>query len=111
MRRKTMRQRVQRKLKRVKAELRHRLHDPVPEVGRWLGAVVRGHVAYYGVPDNSQCIRRFRERIIWLWFRSLLRRSHKSRLDWSRMRRIADAWLPFAQIRHPYPEQRLCVIT
>ena len=25
-----------------------RLHAPVPEVGRWLGAVLRGHFNYYG---------------------------------------------------------------
>lgn len=111
VRRKTMRSRVRMKLKAVKARLRFRLHDPVPEVGRWLAAVVRGHVNYYGVPDNSQCIRQFRMKIGWLWFRSLRRRSNKSTLDWNRMERLMNTWIPFAHIQHPYPEQRLCVIT
>jgi len=68
-------------------------------------------VNYYGVPDNSLSILRFRERIGWLWLRLLRRRSHKSRLDWQRMRHLMDTWIPFAQIQHPYPEQRLCVRT
>src|ERR1700719_438301 len=52
VRRLTMRQRLQAKLREVKAQLRRRLHDPVPEVGKWLGAVVTGHNRYYGVPLN-----------------------------------------------------------
>ncbi len=48
--RQTMRKRLQAKLTDVKYELRRRLHDPVPEVGKWLASVVRGHVSYYGVP-------------------------------------------------------------
>ena len=36
----------------MKAELRRRLHDPVPEVGKWLRSVFSGHIHYYGVPMN-----------------------------------------------------------
>jgi len=50
--RQTMRKRMRGKLKEVKTELRRRLHHPVPEVGKWLASVVRGHFRYYGVPDN-----------------------------------------------------------
>jgi hypothetical protein len=39
----TVGQRMRAKLKEVSEELRHRWHAPIPEVGRWLGAVVRGH--------------------------------------------------------------------
>src|SRR5262249_37767672 len=42
--RQTIRKRMQAKLKEVKAELRRRMHDPVPEQGQWLAAVVRGHI-------------------------------------------------------------------
>ena len=38
--RQTIRKRLQAKLSEVKAELRRRLHDPIPAVGTWLRAVV-----------------------------------------------------------------------
>ena len=43
---------MQAKLRKVKTELRSRRHLPIPEQVRWLGSVVRGHIAYYAVPDN-----------------------------------------------------------
>src|SRR5262249_48333151 len=46
--RQTIRKRMQAKLQVVKAELRRRMHDPIPEVGEWLKAVVGGHIRYYG---------------------------------------------------------------
>jgi group II intron reverse transcriptase/maturase len=109
--RQTMRKRMQAKLKQVKIELRRRLHDPVPEVGRWLRSVVGGHARYYGVPMNSPAINLFRFQIGRLWYRTLRRRSQKTRLNWERMRRLIDRWLPPARICHPYPLRRLGVIT
>src|SRR3984893_17931758 len=50
--RQTIRTRMQAKLSEVKDELRRRMHDPIPEVGQWLRAVVGGHIRYYGVPIN-----------------------------------------------------------
>ena len=104
-----MKKRLRAKVKAVKTELRIRLHDPVPEVGRWLASVVRGHAQYYGVPRNSRAINLFRHQVIGLWYRSLRRRSHKTRLTWRRMYRLARRWIPYVRISHPYPEQRLCV--
>ena len=92
--RQTMGERLQANLGQVKAELRGRLHDPVPEVGRWLRSVVGGHLRYYGVPMNSPALALFRYRVAWLWYRSLRRRSQKTRLTWERMRRLIERWLP-----------------
>src|SRR6266581_513775 len=50
--RQTIRKRLQAKLSEVKAELKRRMHDPIPEVGQWLRSVVGGHIRYYGVPTN-----------------------------------------------------------
>ena len=50
LRRHTMRKRLRAKLHEVKTEVQRRRHLPIPEQGRWLGAVVRGHANYYGVP-------------------------------------------------------------
>jgi len=109
--RQTIRARFRAKLKQVKIELRKRLHDTVPDVGKWLHSVVRGHCQYYGVPTNRRALIRFRFEVGGLWYRSLRRRSQMSRLTWKRMRRFIDRWLPPARICHPYPLRRLGVIT
>jgi len=111
VRRQTIRKRLQAKLSEVKAELRRRMHDPIPEVGRWLSTVVRGHTRYYGVPTNSHALSLFRFQVGWLWHRALSRRSQNGRVRWDRMERLIAHWLPPARICHPYPLQRLGVIT
>jgi hypothetical protein len=71
--RQTMRKRLQAKLGEVKAELRRRMHDRVPAVGKWLRAVVEGHIRYYGVPTNYQALALFRKPVERLWRRALSR--------------------------------------
>jgi len=73
--------------------------------------VLRGHYNYYGVPGNGRAMNAFRYHVGRLWFRTLCRRSQKTRINWERMKRIIKKWLPYPKIRHPYPEQRLCVFT
>jgi RNA-directed DNA polymerase len=109
--RQTIRKRLQAKLGEVKAELRRRMHDPIPQVGKWLSSVVGGHIRYYGVPMNYPALSRFRFQVGWLWHRALSRRSQNGRIRWDRMRRLIDRWLPSARICHPYPLRRLGVIT
>jgi group II intron reverse transcriptase/maturase len=109
--RQTMRKRLQAKLGEVKTELRRRQHAPIPEQGRWLGAVVRGHTAYYGVPMNAPALHLFRFQVGRLWHRALCRRSQKGRVRWERMRRLIQLWLPPARVCHPYPLRRRGVIT
>jgi RNA-directed DNA polymerase len=111
VRRQTIRKRLQAKLNAVKAELRRRMHDPIPAVGTWLRSVVGGHVRYYGVPTNSQALHIFRFQVGRLWHRTLSRRSQNGRVSWDRMRRLMDRWLPPARVCHPYPLRRLGVIT
>lgn len=109
--RKTMRKRVAAKLREVKDRLRQRLHDSIPDQGRYLRSVVAGHCRYYGVPFNGPQITAFRHAVGWLWCRSLRRRSQRHRMPWDRMRRYIDHWLPSARVCHPYPSQRLLVTT
>ena len=111
VRRQTIRKRLQAKLGEVKAELRRRMHDPIPMVGQWLRSVVGGHLRYYGVPTNSPALRMFRSRVGWLWHRALSRRSQNGHIRWDRMKRLIARWLPPARIYHPYPLRRLGVIT
>lgn len=94
------------KLSEVKAELKRRRHLPVPEQGQWLASVVRGHLAYYAVPDNIDAVRAFRDQAAKHWHRALRRRSQRSRLTWERMNRLVVRWLPRARIMHPWPDDR-----
>src|ERR1700756_3692796 len=107
--RQTMRKRLQAKLNTVKAELRRRMHAPIPAVGKWLQAVVRGHIRYYGVPQNHNALWIFRFQVGRLWHRALSRRSQKGRVLWDRMRRLITHWLPMPTICHPYPLRRMGV--
>jgi group II intron reverse transcriptase/maturase len=107
----TIRKRQRAKLNEIKRELRRRLHIPIPEVGRWLRTVLRGHYNYYGVPNNGRAINAFRFYVARLWFSSLRRRSQRTRINWARMGRLAKRWLPYPKIQHPYPGQRLHVFT
>ena len=94
--RQTIRKRLQAKLNEVKAELQRRMHEPVPELGKWLRAVVRGHIRYYGVPMNQPALAMFRFQVGWLWHRALSRRSQNGRVLWDRMRRLIDSLAAFA---------------
>jgi len=107
--RKTRRDRMQAKLKEVKQELRKRMHQPIPEQGRWLAQVVRGYFAYHAVPTNRASISAFRRYVIRLWHRTLRRRSQKDRFPWERMPRLADDWLPQPRNFHPWPQVRFAV--
>jgi hypothetical protein len=109
--RQTMRQRWQAKLKAVEADLRRRLHAPLPVVGAHLRAVVRGHFQYFGVPMNTPALTAFRFALLRVWRRVLARRSQTGRIHWSRLLRLARTWLPPVRVVHPYPLVRFAGIT
>src|SRR5215831_2176946 len=109
--RQTIRKRLQTKLNAVRAELERRMHEPIPEQGKWLQAVVRGHIRYYGVPKNQPALFLFRFQVGRLWHRALSRRSQNGRVLWDRMRRLITRWLPLPTVCHPYPLRRMGVIT
>ena len=106
LKRVTSKKRMSAKLSEVKTELMRRRHLPIPEQGRWLASVVRGHCNYYAVPSNSDAIIAFRTQATRHWCHALRRRSQRHRLDWERMSRLAYRWLPSAHVIHPYPEVR-----
>ncbi|MGH8566393.1 MAG: group II intron reverse transcriptase/maturase, partial [Gammaproteobacteria bacterium] len=102
----TISKRMRAKLQEVKEELKRRRHRPVPEQGQWLASVVRGHLAYYAVPDNIDAVAAFRDQAAKHWYRALRRRSQRNRLDWKRMNRLVVRWLPRVRIMHPWPDER-----
>lgn len=107
LQRKTMRKRLQAKLKELKREFRRRLQDPLKEQGKWLHSVLLGHYRYYGVPLNSQAIASMAHRVQRQWLQALRRRSQKAgRLRWDRFKRITAKWIPAPRICHPFPDAR-----
>ena len=111
LKRVTQKKRMRAKLREVKAEMRRRMHLPVPDQGRWLRSVLQGHFNYYAVPDNSEALFAFRRQAVRHWRRSLWRRSQRAYVTWRRMDRIAARWLPPPRILHPWPEARFAATT
>lgn len=110
VRRKTTGKRLREKIKDVRETLIRNRHRTVAEQGRWLRRVVQGHFNYYAVPGNRKALDTFCTQIRHAWLRALRRRSHKGRnLTWQRIQGWLEKWLPKAHVRHPYPNQRLCV--
>jgi hypothetical protein len=107
--RKTRGDRMRATLQEIKVQLRSRMHDAIPDQGRWLKAVVTGFFAYHAVPTNTRALHAFRYHVTDLWRRTLRRRSQKDGLTWDRMARLAAEWLPPPRVLHPWPEQRFAV--
>jgi group II intron reverse transcriptase/maturase len=107
----TIAKRMRAKLREVNDQLKARRHQPIPEQGRWLANVVRGHMAYYAVPGNTDAVSGFRFRVTQHWHRALGRRSQRGRIAWVRMNRLATRWLPPIRVMHPFPAERLAVRT
>ena len=109
LKRRSRSDRMKAKLKDVSNELRHRMHQSIPEQGKWLKQVITGYFAYHAVPTNSAALVTFRDQIIARWRWVLHRRSQKSALTWTRMTKLANDWLPKPLILHPWPNQRFAV--
>jgi group II intron reverse transcriptase/maturase len=106
VKRQTIRKRLSAKLQALKAELRHRWHTPVPQLGQWLRSVVQGWLNYHAVPGNMDRLNAFRSQVLRLWYRALRRRSQRRPLTWARFLRLVRRWLPSARILHPHPNVR-----
>jgi group II intron reverse transcriptase/maturase len=109
IKRKTRADRMRAKLQEIKQEMRRRMHQPIPEQGKWLGQVVRGYFNYHAVPTNGRALEVFRHHVTDLWRRTLRRRSQKDRMTWARMTQLVDDWLPKSIILHPWPSDRFAV--
>jgi RNA-directed DNA polymerase len=109
LKRKSRRDRMRAKLSETKEELWRRMHQTIPEQGRWLAQVVRGYFAYHAVPTNYEALSALYHHVKRLWLRTLRRRSQKDKFPWQRMARLAHDFLPKPQILHPWPNARFAV--
>jgi group II intron reverse transcriptase/maturase len=107
----TSRKKLIAKLADLRKKIRLRTFKSRKEVGKWLAKVVLGHYQYYGVPGNFVAMAAFRARVTEAWYRALRRLSQRTRMTWTRMRKLADHWLPRPTITHPHPEKRFAVNT
>jgi RNA-directed DNA polymerase len=111
LKRRTMAKRMRAKLHEVRLELLRRRHQPIPEQGAWLGAVVRGYFAYHAVPTNIDRLESFRTEVTRTWLRALRRRGQRDRTTWARMHDLANRWIPRPRVLHPWPQKRFDVRT
>jgi RNA-directed DNA polymerase len=109
IKRKTRRDRMRAKLKMIKEEMWRRMHQPIPEQGKWLGRVVSGYFDYHAVPTNGRALAVFGHHVTDLWRHTLRRRSQKDRITWAQMTQLVNAWLPKPIILHPWPSARFAV--
>jgi hypothetical protein len=83
VKRKTVAKQMRAKLVEVNTLLKQRRHQPIPEQAQWLASVVRGHLAYYAVPGNTDAVAAFRTQVTRRWFKALRRRSQRTRINWT----------------------------
>ena len=109
IKRKSRRDRMRVKLQAIKQEMRRRMHQPIPEQGKWLKQVVTGYFNYHAVPTNGPTLTAFYFHVTNLWQRALRQRSQKDWTTRERIARLANDWLPRPQILHPWPDARFAV--
>jgi hypothetical protein len=73
-------------------------------------AVVLSGRQHARIPGNWEAIGAFRTQVARMWYKTLRRRSQRTRITWDRMTKIVHTWLPRARILHPWPEQRCAAI-
>jgi group II intron reverse transcriptase/maturase len=105
----TRRDRMRATLRSIKERLYRRLHDPIPEIGRWLRSIVRGYFAYHAIPTNIAALSAFRYHLIGIWRKTLRRRSQRDGSTWARAFGLGARWLPEPRITHPWPSERFAV--
>ena len=110
LKRKTTAKKLRQRLWEVRKELKKQLHAPINQTGLWLKSVVQGFGLYFGVPGNSQALRRYRDQVVKTWCRILRRRSQKGRaLTWQRFNQIIDKYIPHIRICQPFPDARFAI--
>jgi group II intron reverse transcriptase/maturase len=110
VKRKTVGKRMRAKLLELKQQLCNRMHDPIALTGKWLKSIVQGYFNYHAIPGNTDSLHAFRNRLVRLWRTMLIHRSQRHHLNWTRMQRLADQWIPKPRVLHPYPRVRFDAI-
>jgi group II intron reverse transcriptase/maturase len=100
--RKTSAKKFRAKLVAVKEWLQRVRTKPTRWIWNRVGAILRGHFAYYGVSGNSESLRCFALEVKKLLFKWLNRRGKRRALDWDKFQRMLK--------RYPLPRPRITVM-
>ena len=107
----TVKKRMRATLRAIRMTLMERCHEPIHELGLWLGRVVRGYLNYFSVPGNLRRMAGFVSEVRRAWLFALRRRSHRNKMPWSRFGKISKRYLPPVRVVHSYPSARFRVNT
>lgn len=107
--RRTMRERMRIKLKKVREALKRMRHEALPKQAKWVRSVLLGYYAYYGVQTNMRKVKAFRTQVIRAWIVALRRRGQKHPIKWTQMTSILIRWIPRERAMHPWPSERFAV--
>ncbi len=95
VKRKTSASRFSRAVRTTAQWCRLHRHDPVQDQHATLSQKLRGHYAYYGITGNSTALSRFREEVLHVWRKWLMRRKRGGRRPWT--------WFNRVLARYPLP--------
>lgn len=101
MKRKTMSKRFTAKLVGYKEWLRANRTLPTAQILETTAAKLRGHIAYYGVTDNSRSINSFSYQVVQTLFKWLNRRGKRGCYTWEKFSKLLAL--------HPLPKPRIMV--
>jgi RNA-directed DNA polymerase len=97
VKRRTMRSRFARMVKSIAEWLRQHLHETLANQAKQLGAMLRGHYAYYGITGNADALARLFYAVKLVWWKSLCRRSQRGKI-------LLDHFYKVILARYPLPE-------
>lgn len=101
MKRVTARKKFRVKLREFKEWLKKNRTLPTPKLMKTVASKLRGHIAYYGVSDNSQGIGRFAYEVRRLLFKWLNRRGKRGCMSWEKFENLLK--------KFPLPAPRIMV--
>jgi hypothetical protein len=81
------------------------MHLRVSGTVKWLQQVVR-YFQYHAIPGNTKRMATARWEVGRIWYRTLRRRSQRSRLTWELFHARLGSLLPAVQTLHPCPDIR-----
>ena len=101
MKRITSRKKYRAKVREFKEWVKRSRTLPTPELMKTAAAKLQGHLAYYGVTDNSSGINRFVYEVRRLLFKWLNRRGKRGCISWKKFEMLLA--------RFPLPKPRIRV--
>lgn len=99
IKRKTSNKRLKDKVKKFKNWMAEARHLPVEDIMKTVRAKLRGHYQYYGVTDNREMLRKYRNCVIMTVFKWLNRRSQRKSFTFEKFELLLKKFtLPYPRI-------------